>query len=231
MRVHSRELFVGFLLVLGLVAGACQPVQSVSEVSTSPSGATVAESEPITDSATLVESGAIRESGELTENVSTVATPSETVAVTVTAEITATSEITAAEDITGGAEVSGTTEVSATEANSATVAAATDPATLAAGLAVYRAQYCGVCHTLSAAETRGTFGPPHDGLGATAAARLTDPTSHGKATTAAEYIHESIVDPQAFSVPGYATTSHRMPSYAHLDAATLDALVAFLLAQ
>jgi hypothetical protein len=32
-------------------------------------------------------------------------------------------------------------------------------------------------------------------------------------------------------VPGYATTSHRMPSYSFLDAETLDALVAFLMAQ
>lgn len=205
MRVHSRELFVGFLLVLGLVAGACQSVQLVSDVSTSPDSATVVESEAITDSATLVKSGAMSESVPSATN-----------------DVTATVEISATEGVTEGAEVRGTIVVSTTVA---------DPARLAAGLAAYRAQYCGVCHTLSTAETRGTFGPPHDGLGATAAARLVDPTYHGKATTAAEYIYESIVDAQAFSVPGYATTSHRMPSYAHLDAATLDAMVAFLLAQ
>ena len=222
MRVHSRELFVGFLLVLGVVAGACQPVQPQSDIPTLPSGTSVTVSELITDSATLVASDVMSESGEMTASVGNSVT--ETVAVSVTAEITAT------EELTEGAEVSGTTEVSAT-ADSTIGPAAADPALLAEGLAVYRAQYCGVCHTLSAAETRGTFGPPHDGLGATAAARLADPTYHGKATTAAEYIHESIVDPQAFSVPGYATTSHRMPSYAHLDAATLDAMVTFLLAQ
>jgi nitric oxide reductase subunit C len=106
-----------------------------------------------------------------------------------------------------------------------------DPAVIAAGLAVYRAQYCGVCHTLDAAETRGTFGPPHNGMGTIAAQHLQDGSYHGPATTPAEYIHESIVDPQAYITPGYAATSHRMPSYAHLDAQSLDALVAFLLAQ
>jgi mono/diheme cytochrome c family protein len=108
---------------------------------------------------------------------------------------------------------------------------AADSELIAAGLSAYRAQYCGICHLLDAAETRGTFGPTHNLLGATAAAYLADGTYVGGATTPAEYIRESIVDPQAFIVPGYATTSHRMPSYAHLDATTLDALVAFLLAQ
>jgi hypothetical protein len=66
---------------------------------------------------------------------------------------------------------------------------------------------------------------------AIAAGHLADGTYQGAATTPAEYIRESIVDPQAYIVPGYATTSHRMPAYAHLDAASLDALVAFLHAQ
>ena len=68
-------------------------------------------------------------------------------------------------------------------------------------------------------------------MGAIAAAHLSGGTYQGAATTPAEYIREGIVDPQAFNVPGYATTSHRMPSYAHLDVASLDALVAFLLVQ
>jgi mono/diheme cytochrome c family protein len=106
-----------------------------------------------------------------------------------------------------------------------------DPVLLAAGLAVYRAQYCGVCHTLDAAETRGTFGPVHNGMGVTANERIHDESYHGTATTATDYIRESIVDPQLYIVPGYAATSHRMPVYAHLDSASLDALVAFLVAQ
>lgn len=109
--------------------------------------------------------------------------------------------------------------------------AAADPALVVAGLAVYRTQYCGVCHTLDAAETRGTFGPVHNGLGATAVERVQDESYHGAATTATEYIRESIVDPQAYIVPGYAATSHRMPVYAHLDSESIDALVAFLISQ
>jgi mono/diheme cytochrome c family protein len=113
----------------------------------------------------------------------------------------------------------------------ATEEAVADPALRETGLAAYRAQYCGICHTLDAAETRGTFGPPHNGMGEIAAARLLEENYSGSATTAAEYIHESIVEPQVYIAPGYATTSHRMPTYAHLDSATVDALVAFLLAQ
>jgi len=111
--------------------------------------------------------------------------------------------------------------------NSAEVA---DPALLAAGLAAYHANYCGVCHTLDKAETRGTFGPTHNGLAATVAQLFADGTYHGAAKTPAEYVHESIANPQAFIVPGYATTSHRMPTYTNLDDATINALVAFLLA-
>ena len=106
-----------------------------------------------------------------------------------------------------------------------------DPALVEAGLAVYHAQYCGVCHTLTAAGTTGTFGPSHDSLGATAAARVASPTYTGTATTPAEYIHESIVAPEVYIVPDYALTSHHMPPYGHLPAADIDALVEFLLVQ
>ena len=106
-----------------------------------------------------------------------------------------------------------------------------DPALMAAGLAVYRAQYCGVCHELAAAGTTGTFGPSHNGLGATAAARMAAADYTGAATTPAQYIYESIVTPELYIVPTYAMTSHRMPPYGHLPAADLAALVAFLAAQ
>lgn len=106
-----------------------------------------------------------------------------------------------------------------------------DAELLALGLTTYRAQYCGVCHALDAAETRGTFGPTHNDMGATAAARLLDPGYSGNATTAAEYITESILDPLIYSVPGYGITSHRMPPYTHLPDAEVAALTAFLLAQ
>ena len=101
----------------------------------------------------------------------------------------------------------------------------------AIGITVYRTNYCGVCHELPAAETRGTFGPSHAGMGATAAERLLDPTYGGTATTPAEYLAESILQPGAYLVPGYATSAHPMPSFAHLPEADIAALVELLLAQ
>jgi mono/diheme cytochrome c family protein len=197
MRVHSRESFVGFLLVLGLATVGCQPVHPASESSATAIGESVAITASATITASVVDTSAI------SAVVSDTTALTESVGVTESVTSTATGEI----------------------------VPAADPALIAAGLAVYHAQYCGVCHTLDAADTHGTFGPPHNGLGITAVTRLTDPNYQGSATTPAEYIHESIVDPQVYSVPGYLTTSHRMPSYSFLDAASLDALVAFLLAQ
>jgi len=141
--------------------------------------------------------------------------------------VTATVEVTTIA-ITTGVEVSTSVVTTGSEVSSPSQAA--EPALLAAGLAAYHANYCGVCHTLDKAETRGTFGPVHNGLAAAVALHLSDGTYQGKAKTPADYVHESIVDPQAYIVPGYAATSHRMPSYAHLDEATSNALVAFLLA-
>jgi hypothetical protein len=99
------------------------------------------------------------------------------------------------------------------------------------GVIVYRTNYCGVCHELPAAGTRGTFGPSHVGMGAIAAERIADPAYGGQATSPAEYLAESILQPTAYLVPGYATTAHPMPSFAHLPEADITALVNLLLAQ
>jgi cytochrome c2 len=123
--------------------------------------------------------------------------------------------------------------VGAGAATSTTAAADTsglDPR-IALGLATYRHQYCGICHRLDAAGTRGVFGPEHNGIGARAEQRIHDPDYTGAATTAAAYLRESIVDPNAYIVPGYEFTRHRMPPYTALDDAELDALVQMLLAQ
>lgn len=96
---------------------------------------------------------------------------------------------------------------------------------------MYLQNYCGICHVLAAAGTRGTFGPSHDGLATTAKQRIADPAYRGKAVTVVQYLRESIVDPAAYAVPGYAHTSHPMPSYAHLPKRDLDALIYFLLQQ
>jgi len=97
-----------------------------------------------------------------------------------------------------------------------------------AGLQLYRQSYCGICHQLTAAGTKGAFGPPHDGIGAQAAQRLLEPTYRGAATTAAEYLYESLVEPQLYVVPGYELTPHRMPSYSFLTPRELTILVQWL---
>lgn len=168
----------------------------------------VAEADP-------AQAGDVAESGPITDTVTQVASEAVAANEAVTSSVGAPAEAVTA-TVAAGPEQS---------------AGDVDPVLLADGLAVYRAQYCGVCHTLDAAETRGTFGPPHNGMGPIAVERLADAGYTGTATTPAEYVAESIVDPQAYIVPGYAATSHRMPVYAHLDQASVDAMVAFLLAQ
>lgn len=96
------------------------------------------------------------------------------------------------------------------------------------GVRVYRAQYCGVCHQLAAGTTAGQFGPSHDGMAWTAQRRLLDSAYTGAATTPDEYFQESIRLPEVYIVDGYELTSHRMPSYAHLSAEEIDALVYLL---
>lgn len=112
-----------------------------------------------------------------------------------------------------------------------TSAAALDPALVAAGREAYLANYCGTCHRLTEAGTGGVFGPRHDGMGTIAQERIADPDYAGSATDAAGYIRESIVDPYAHFVPTYEASPHRMPPYVHLPSDTIDAMVAYLLAQ
>lgn len=254
MRLPSRSSVVGnfFVLAFVLLVSACQSTPAPSG-STVPSVATAAPTvaatveataEPVVEpTATVVEEEVDATEG-LTETVGVTQTVelteavgiTESVEVTEAVEVSVTPAITASEVLTVTMEVTSTevvtpVTITSSEAVSETVSETVgDAALVEAGLAVYRAQYCGVCHSLDAAETRGTFGPTHNGLAATVDGYLADGIYTGKATTPAEYVLESIVEPQAFIVPGFATTSHRMPSYAHLDQASLDALVAFLLA-
>ena len=103
-----------------------------------------------------------------------------------------------------------------------------DTALYAQGKQVYLTQYCGVCHALAAAGTGGAFGPAHDGIGANADARIADARYKGNATTATEYIRESIVAPNVFIAAGAGPGHQAMPSFTHLPAADIDALVYFL---
>lgn len=108
-----------------------------------------------------------------------------------------------------------------------TPGAATDSSSV--GYAVYRQQYCGLCHVFARAGTAGTFGPTHDAMDTIAESRLQDERYKGEATDIASYVRESIVSPEVFLVPGYEVSPYRMPAYKHLSDEQVDALVQFLL--
>ena len=92
-------------------------------------------------------------------------------------------------------------------------------ASLAAGKSAFSANGCSSCHTLKAAGASGTVGPDLDKLKSYA-------QKAGKPLDA--FIHESIVDPNAYVQPGYPKGV--MPDFSHLPSNTVDALVMFLAA-
>lgn len=106
-----------------------------------------------------------------------------------------------------------------------------DQTLLERGRQVYLEQYCGVCHQLSTAATRGTFAPSHDSMGATASQRIQEASYTGSAQTPVGYVRESLLAPRLYIVPGYEMTNHQMPSYEHLAPEAVGALVYFLVSQ
>lgn len=96
------------------------------------------------------------------------------------------------------------------------------------GIEVYRENYCGSCHTLAVANTRGTFGPNHDAAATIAAEHLSSPNYPGNASTVPAYIRESILNPALFYTPGYEATNHHMPAFTHLTPAEIEAMVYML---
>ena len=87
-----------------------------------------------------------------------------------------------------------------------------------AGLAVFKAQGCNSCHTFQPAGATAKIGPDLDKLPAEAQ-RAGQPLE--------QFIHESIVNPNAYVEPGYP--KNIMPTvFATLPKAQLDALVKFL---
>jgi cytochrome c2 len=88
---------------------------------------------------------------------------------------------------------------------------------VAAGKDAFTANGCASCHTLAAAGATGKVGPDLDKLKSYA-------STAGKPLN--DFIHESIVDPNAYVEKGYPKGV--MPDFSHLPASTIDALVAFL---
>ncbi len=95
------------------------------------------------------------------------------------------------------------------------------------GQRVFVEKACIACHTLSSVPgARGTVGPALDGVGSRAAERG---GATGRNLTGEAYLRESILDPNAYVVPGFQPV---MPSFAgQLTDQQLKDLVDFLLQQ
>lgn len=99
------------------------------------------------------------------------------------------------------------------------------------GATVYQTKGCIGCHQLDAVGAVGAVGPTHNGMGATAEARIADPAYTGTATTAAEYIAESIREPGVYTVPNYPAGVMQPYPPDQISDEELEALVQFLLEQ
>jgi nitric oxide reductase subunit C len=90
------------------------------------------------------------------------------------------------------------------------VASAADP--VSRGKALFNGQGgCASCHSVEPGV--GLVGPSLSGAAKTAAARIHDPQYHGTAHTAAEYLEESILNPNAFIVPDGIYSSPQQVSF------------------
>lgn len=96
--------------------------------------------------------------------------------------------------------VSGSAVPGANVGSPATQPASNDP--IALGQALFRATPpgCSACHSTSPGVN--LVGPSLAGVAARAEQRIKSPDYHGKATDAAGYIQESILDPNAYVIPG-----------------------------
>ena len=106
-----------------------------------------------------------------------------------------------------------------------------DPALVAAAM---QKGGCGACHVIPGiANANGTIGPDLSQVGDIAKTQIEDPAYTGKATTAIEYLHEAIVEPDAYvsqACPGGTCQKGLMPATlaAALSPEELDAMVAYL---
>jgi hypothetical protein len=90
------------------------------------------------------------------------------------------------------------------------------------GVRLFYRYECGRCHTLHAVPgALGKLAPPLDHIATVAATRV-------NGTDAAAYIHQSLVEPDAYVVEGYLNA---MPSFRRLHPGELKELTDFLLRQ
>ena len=111
------------------------------------------------------------------------------------------------------------------------------PGDAARGATLYETLPCASCHDISRPWPGGDICPNLGNIATEAARIIRQPDYHGHATDAAGYIRESIVDPNAYLVPGpnYRTAEGKsvMPQdiAKTLKPAELDDLVAYLLSR
>lgn len=128
--------------------------------------------------------------------------------------------------------VSGMTYPGTATGSEPTVAASDEPIALGQTLFNNPPAACHACH--SVAPGVDLAGPSLAGIAAKAEAVIASPDYRGKATTPEEFIHESIVDPSAYLVPGpiYSSSGRSfMPdNYGQvLTTEQIDNLVAYLM--
>lgn len=87
---------------------------------------------------------------------------------------------------------------------------------------------CAVCHTIPGVEAAKGREGPRLVLGIIGPKRLADPNYKGTATTVREYITESILNPEAYVVPGYP--DRVMPRWygKKLNAKAVDRIASYL---
>jgi cytochrome c oxidase subunit 2 len=89
------------------------------------------------------------------------------------------------------------------------------------GEQLFTANGCGGCHKLAAAGSSGTTGPSLDNL-------LADAKEHGQGAPPEDYIRKSIVEPNAFVVPGFPEGTMPQNFGKDLSPQEIDALVKYL---
>jgi cytochrome c oxidase subunit II len=117
----------------------------------------------------------------------------------------------------GAAPPSTSTTSTSTTSTSTTSTSSSSPS--AAGLAAFNSYGCSGCHTLTAAKATGTTGPDLD--------KLVSYAKQAKKPLEA-FVHESIVDPDAYIQPGYPKGVMPQDFGQRLTKSQLDALVTFL---
>jgi cytochrome c2 len=121
---------------------------------------------------------------------------------------------------TVGRQTSTSTSTPTTTTSATTTSSSGGDAT--AGKAVFASAGCATCHTFQPANANGTFGPNLD----------TQPTTDAKADgnmALDAFIHESIVDPNAYIAQGFSKPSGMPSTFAKsLTSTQIDDLVAFI---